>query len=89
MGIYRSSPLKDKNTEVGENERISYAASGMQGTLLNYLVKIILGWRISMEDSHIADLKELGDNKYIFGVFDGHGGKSALILLNIFRYGSS
>ena len=28
-----------------------------------------------MEDSHIADLN-LGTNKYIFGVFDGHGGSS-------------
>jgi protein phosphatase 1G len=31
------------------------------------------GWRVSMEDSHIADLK-LGEGRYIFGVFDGHGG---------------
>ena len=29
-----------------------------------------------MEDSHIADLEHLGDGKYIFGVFDGHGGKN-------------
>jgi len=27
-----------------------------------------------MEDSHIADLKNLGQGKYVFGVFDGHGG---------------
>ena len=26
-----------------------------------------------MEDAHIANI-ELGDDKYIFGVFDGHGG---------------
>jgi serine/threonine protein phosphatase PrpC len=26
-----------------------------------------------MEDSHIADL-DLGGDKFIFGVFDGHGG---------------
>jgi hypothetical protein len=26
-----------------------------------------------MEDSHIADL-DLGNDRYIFGVFDGHGG---------------
>jgi len=32
-----------------------------------------LGWRVSMEDSHIADL-ELGNKRAIFGVFDGHGG---------------
>ena len=38
-------------------------------------VYFYLGWRTSMEDSHIADLEHLGDGKYIFGVFDGHGGK--------------
>ena len=27
-----------------------------------------------MEDSHIADVTSLGQGKYIFGVFDGHGG---------------
>ena len=33
------------------------------------------GWRVSMEDSHIANFKDLGKNISIFGVFDGHGGK--------------
>ena len=28
-----------------------------------------------MEDAHIADL-DLGNDRYIFGVFDGHGGSS-------------
>jgi serine/threonine protein phosphatase PrpC len=32
------------------------------------------GWRVSMEDSHIADIDSLGKNISIFGVFDGHGG---------------
>ena len=32
-----------------------------------------LGWRVSMEDSHIANLK-IGKGIYLFGVFDGHGG---------------
>lgn len=32
-----------------------------------------LGWRIYMEDAHIAT--NLSDCKnYIFGIFDGHGG---------------
>lgn len=32
-----------------------------------------LGWRIYMEDAHIAT--QLGDQKLsLFGVFDGHGG---------------
>ena len=32
-----------------------------------------------MEDSHIANL-DLGGNKYLFGVFDGHGG-----IINIYN----
>lgn len=31
------------------------------------------GWRNTMEDSHIANLK-LTDDVSLFGVFDGHGG---------------
>jgi serine/threonine protein phosphatase PrpC len=61
MGIYRSTPLTDKNTVVESNESIGYAACGMQG------------WRVNMEDAHIANIN-LGDDIYIFGVFDGHGG---------------
>jgi len=41
-----------------------------------------------MEDSHIADL-ELGNDRYIFGVFDGHGGFSShFSLLTSYRSGS-
>jgi len=63
MGIYRSTPLTDKNSESNSNDQLSYAACGMQG------------WRVSMEDSHIAELA-LGGNEeqHLFGVFDGHGG---------------
>jgi len=34
-----------------------------------------LGWRSEMEDSHIAYVDEANDI-YLFGVFDGHGGKN-------------
>jgi len=37
-----------------------------------------LGWRVSMEDSHIANFTDMGQNIAIFGVFDGHGGKHLL-----------
>ena len=33
-----------------------------------------------MEDSHIAYL-DLGSNRYIFGVFDGHGGKIVFLTI--------
>jgi len=32
-----------------------------------------LGWRINMEDAHIA-ADNLPNNISLFGVFDGHGG---------------
>ena len=32
------------------------------------------GWRPSMEDTHIANLTDLGDGLSIFAVFDGHRG---------------
>eukprot|EP00249_Psilotum_nudum_P020894 c27886_g1_i5 orf=1148-2221(+) len=62
MGIYLSSPKTEKFSEDGENERIRFGVSAMQG------------WRSSMEDAHAAILK-LDDNTSFFGVYDGHGGK--------------
>jgi serine/threonine protein phosphatase PrpC len=35
------------------------------------------GWRNTMEDAHICEL-DLGDGVSFFGVYDGHGGKSAM-----------
>lgn len=32
-----------------------------------------IGWRTTMEDSHIEYIDENNDI-YVFGVFDGHGG---------------
>eukprot|EP00249_Psilotum_nudum_P020892 c27886_g1_i3 orf=1221-2294(+) len=62
MGIYLSSPKTEKFSEDGENERIRFGVSAMQG------------WRSSMEDAHAAIL-ELDENTSFFGVYDGHGGK--------------
>jgi len=38
MGIYLSNPITDKHSETGTHDQISYAASGMQGFLLNSYV---------------------------------------------------
>ena len=34
------------------------------------------GWRTSMEDTHICESVDMGEDNYgmLFGVFDGHGG---------------
>lgn len=62
MGTYLSTPKTDKFSEDGENGRVRYGLSSMQG------------WRASMEDSHAA-LPDLDPSTSFFGVYDGHGGK--------------
>ena len=59
--VYLKEPIKDKQIEKGQNDKLSYVMVGMQG------------WRINMEDSHIANL-DFTPESSIFGVFDGHGG---------------
>ncbi|XP_047325525.1 probable protein phosphatase 2C 60 [Impatiens glandulifera] len=62
MGVYLSTPKTDKFSEDGENDRLRYGLSSMQG------------WRTSMEDAHAA-YPDLDANTSFFGVYDGHGGK--------------
>lgn len=61
MGVYLSSPNKTKKTESGKNSIIEYGLSSMQG------------WRMSMENSHIA-LPFYTPTTSLFAIFDGHGG---------------
>ena len=39
------------------------------------------GWRVNMEDAHLAVKIDLhnGDKGMVFGVFDGHGGKEVAV----------
>ncbi|CAN1341844.1 Probable protein phosphatase 2C 60 [Linum perenne] len=62
MGIYLSSPKTEKFSEDGENAKLRYGLSSMQG------------WRATMEDAHAA-FPELDASTSFFGVYDGHGGK--------------
>ncbi|KAL5612181.1 hypothetical protein BROUX41_000276 [Berkeleyomyces rouxiae] len=71
MGQTLSEPVVEKTSEKGEDSKLLYGVSAMQG------------WRISMEDSHINVLDLLAATKQtstvdaqmsLFGVFDGHGG---------------
>ncbi|KAJ3679187.1 hypothetical protein LUZ60_017198 [Juncus effusus] len=62
MGVYLSTPKTEKFSENGENERLKFGLSSMQG------------WRTTMEDAHCA-LPDLDEETSFFGVFDGHGGK--------------
>ncbi|KAK4349483.1 hypothetical protein RND71_032238 [Anisodus tanguticus] len=62
MGIYLSSPKTEKFSEDGENVRVIYGLSSMQG------------WRAAMEDAHAA-ITDFDASTSFFGVYDGHGGK--------------
>jgi len=62
MGTYLSSPKTEKLSEDGENDKLRFGLSSMQG------------WRATMEDAHAAIL-DLDDKTSFFGVYDGHGGK--------------
>jgi len=66
MGQYLSQPVTDKASEEGGNRRLRYAASSMQG------------WRLSMEDAHIA-MPDLDSGNSLFAVFDGHGGREVAL----------
>ncbi|CAN6220579.1 unnamed protein product [Urochloa humidicola] len=62
MGVYLSTPKTEKLSEDGENDKLKFGLSSMQG------------WRATMEDAHSA-LLDLDNDTAFFGVFDGHGGK--------------
>ncbi|KAJ6944246.1 protein phosphatase 2C 60 [Populus alba x Populus x berolinensis] len=63
MGVYLSSPKTDKASQDGENDRLRYGLSSMQG------------WRTTMEDAHAA-YPDLDISTSFFGVYDGHGGQA-------------
>eukprot|EP00831_Metopus_contortus_P073593 TRINITY_DN6712_c0_g1_i2.p2 TRINITY_DN6712_c0_g1~~TRINITY_DN6712_c0_g1_i2.p2 ORF type:complete len:340 (+),score=65.34 TRINITY_DN6712_c0_g1_i2:164-1183(+) len=62
--VYLEEPDKTKHAVEGECDLLRFVAIGMQG------------WRLNMEDAHIATVKFGGDPQAaLFGVFDGHGGR--------------
>lgn len=68
MGGFRSQPDLQKHTVCKESLGLTYAICSMCGKTWK-----TVGWRVYMEDSHIATL--LSDRKtHLFGIFDGHGG---------------
>ena len=69
MGAYLDAPKTEKEIDKGSNEMASWGACEMQG------------WRVNMEDAHLAISIDLHDGKkgMIFGVFDGHGGKEVAV----------
>lgn len=65
MGQYLSAPSTEKDSEEGHADHLAYGLAAMQG------------WRVSMEDAHIAALDLDPTTKTsLFSVFDGHGGRA-------------
>ncbi|CRK26805.1 hypothetical protein BN1708_000614 [Verticillium longisporum] len=72
MGQTLSEPVVEKTSDTGEDARLIYGVSAMQG------------WRISMEDAHSTKLdllppgsdeaKQHASRLSFFAVYDGHGG---------------
>ncbi|KAF2100387.1 type 2C protein phosphatase [Rhizodiscina lignyota] len=79
MGQTLSEPVVEKRSDEGQDDRVVFGVSSMQG------------WRISMEDAHAAVLdlqpeslseaEAAAADKRIsfFGVYDGHGGDKVAI----------
>lgn len=69
--VYLTEPNKEIEYETGNNDYLNFAVGNMQG------------WRLNMEDAHIANPKFLTDpDKAVFGVFDGHGGREVAVYCN-------
>ncbi|KAL4433776.1 hypothetical protein ABPG75_000217 [Micractinium tetrahymenae] len=65
MGQYLSAPSTEKDSEEGHADHLAYGLAAMQG------------WRVSMEDAHIAALDlDPATKTSLFSVFDGHGGRA-------------
>ena len=81
--VYLKEPNKEIEFEDGSNEFLKYAAGNMQGWRLNMVSKLWLSISLLQEDAHVANSKFLGDeNKALFGVFDGHGGREVAVFCN-------
>jgi protein phosphatase 1G len=62
--VYLTEPNREKVSQEGETAEFKFCATGMQG------------WRINMEDAHLAVSSFGGDpTAALFSVFDGHGGE--------------
>ncbi|GAA5863565.1 hypothetical protein JCM8547_007286 [Rhodosporidiobolus lusitaniae] len=69
MGQTLSEPVVEKHIQEGEDDRLAWAVSEMQG------------WRLTMEDAHagilsLGDTDKDGKKTSFFAVYDGHGGST-------------
>lgn len=71
MGNLRDIPHTAKETFEGHNKK------------MNYVVSAMCGWRLTMEDAHIAN-PNFSKGCSLFAVFDGHGGAEVAIFAKTF-----
>lgn len=82
--VYLNEPNKEIEQESGSNQLMAYATGSMQGWRLNMVSDEQL---IFQEDAHIVDLAFNNENnRALFGVFDGHGGREVAAYCGI-HYG--
>lgn len=62
--VYLDRPNTTKHTSVGQSGKLGY----------RYAMTSMQGWRLSMEDAHIANDNIDGQGMGLFAIFDGHGG---------------
>lgn len=74
MGNLREVPVTVKESHEGNNKRMSYVVSAM------------CGWRLTMEDAHIAN-PNFTKTCSLFAVFDGHGGAEVAVFASKFFEG--
>lgn len=80
---YLKEPNKEIEQEEGQNKILKFATGSMQGWRLNMvsiLDLLLIRFCVLQEDSHIANTKYMNDDqKSLFAVFDGHGGREVAI----------
>jgi hypothetical protein len=78
MGLIHSQSTNVKATlstkELKQDQNLSYGVCHFKGWPFYYS-----GKRRFMEDASLSIGGFQGDNTYLFGVFDGHGGKTVII----------
>ncbi|RYR40978.1 hypothetical protein Ahy_A09g046720 isoform B [Arachis hypogaea] len=78
MGIYLSTPKTEKASEDGENDKLRYGLSSMQGwrASMEDAITLFDHWSAMMKSAKHAAYPDLDDSTSFFGVYDGHGGKA-------------
>lgn len=73
QALFQQMMSANRNTLATPNTQFFGESESLPG-VFDIGVGAMQGWRLTMEDAHIADVKTIGNNSGIFAVFDGHAG---------------